>query len=66
MGTQDVETRPPSVRRMAKCHTEGCPAAAAEPCEAVLYENVGEPKYIAVCGQCGEIITDLTEVPSIS
>ncbi|MGG7574078.1 hypothetical protein [Streptomyces sirii] len=51
---------------MAQCHTEDCPAAAAEPCEVLLYENVGEPKYIAVCGQCGEIITDLTEVPSTS
>lgn len=61
MGDQDLEMTPPSIRRLARCHTPGC-LAEDQTFEVTLYENVAEPKYIAVCGQCGGTITDLSEV----
>ncbi|MFK0290726.1 hypothetical protein ACIQU6_09635 [Streptomyces sp. NPDC090442] len=61
MGVDDIEVTPPSIRRIARCRTPDCPAKN-QPFEVVLYENHGDPKYVAVCGQCGDTITDLREI----
>ncbi|GGW95330.1 hypothetical protein GCM10010341_15660 [Streptomyces noursei] len=60
MGDLDLEMTPPSIQRIARCHTKGCPTVD-QPFKVTLYENAGEPKYIAVCGRCGHTITDLDE-----
>lgn len=61
MGAEGIELTPPSVHRVARCRTTDCPAKD-QPFEVELYENAGDPKYVAVCGRCGDTITDLSEV----
>ncbi|WP_169317286.1 hypothetical protein [Actinacidiphila oryziradicis] len=56
----DEETTP--VAMVATCQTAGCPVDGV-PFNATLYANAAPPIYRAVCGQCGQIVTDLVPVP---
>lgn len=46
------------VHMIATCHTPGCPVAE-QPVNALMYPNPVEPTYRAVCGRCGQPVTDL-------
>lgn len=44
------------------CHTEGCPVCGVTYTGVPMYPNAEPPTWRAVCGQCGNPVTDV--VPS--
>lgn len=49
---------PTPVAMICTCRTPGCVACGIA-CAVEMYPNAAPPVYRAVCGQCGQTVTDI-------